>query len=506
MVQRVLAGGNVALHGGPGTGKSYTANLLADELSVDSNVTCVKLDLSTMSTGAEVFASLVTGFGGSVQDSAGVHEAWTALQASCANVSGRRPFVLDEFDAVLRFPDGDPFLRHLRELLHNTARSQLCAVIASRRNIRVLEESVRGISTLEGVFAPYYLSTLAKADVEQGWRHQEISSCEWADLRSWSGGVPRLVDLYLSANVRGASDARDAELGRHEWVERQLDYFDAVGLGEAVAQHVLGPIVKRDPVARARLLAMRVIGEAGDEEGPTLETFEVFVTCLRARHEQTLGAWGSLGAAEAAARRLLRAVLESAGVGSVADVEATEGCPEAVRRILRDGEAASQTHGSTSKSLASIVGALKRGEYWKLVDSLWDRIGATMSPPDREYWRLRLSGLGGVGWSPGQQWEVDSQELDQWAQEITAGHGLIERRLERGSMNQDLTRATINVTASEGSVVGIGQDVSASSRKERSVAKGEKRRVTWFQKVSAGVGFLAGLAGILTLVYYVIDR
>lgn len=506
MVRRSSGGGNVALHGGPGAGKSYTASVLADTLWSQHGVRCVKFDLSTMTSGAQVFGSLANSLGADIGRSMNLHDAWVSLRATGEEAAHNRVVVLDEFDSVVNFPDSDLFLRHLRELVDNPARSRICAIVASRRNIRVLEESVRGISTLEGVFTPYYMSTLSKEDIEEGWTLGTLPASAWTRLLDWSGGVPRLVELYLSLKIVGTTDFPDAELARHEWIERQLDYLDTVGLRDAAAQYVLGPVVKRDPAARARLLAMRVIGDEDDGAGPLLATFQVFVSSLRARHEQSMDAWGPLGAAEAAARRLVRAVLDFAGADSIGDDGLKEKCPPEVRRVLHSGRSSLGARGIVEPSLGSVVAAFGRGDHWRVVDALWGRVGSSMSPPDRDYWRLRLSGLGGVGWSPGQYWEVDAFELGQWAEEIAAGHGLIERRPAQIPVNKGWSAGDINVTAVKGSNVGIGQHVINTTKEKRGATRIDIPRSGWGHRLTTVIGATAGLAGIISLIYYIIDR
>src|SRR5665811_165533 len=75
---------NVALHGSPGSGKSYITDRVIGHLAADESISVVRVDLSTTMSGAAVFEEVHGQIGSGVTaapiNSRSVHVAWRGLR------------------------------------------------------------------------------------------------------------------------------------------------------------------------------------------------------------------------------------------------------------------------------------------------------------------------------------------------------------------------------------------------------------------------------------------
>lgn len=107
---------NVAVHGTPGSGKSWVAARTVEYLR-DEGIDTVRIDLSTVMSGKEVFTQLarISEHGEIVLDT---HGAWKRARAEFERRTALLVVILDQFDRVLQFDDAQEFLLLLRELVH----------------------------------------------------------------------------------------------------------------------------------------------------------------------------------------------------------------------------------------------------------------------------------------------------------------------------------------------------------------------------------------------------
>jgi len=499
------SGGNISVQGGPGSGKSHFLRSLSRELTDAQGVRVASLDLSTVSDGRQAFREIVRLVSGTKPKAGNIRDAWVAVGDMAAN-SGLVCLALDEFDSVTQFADGDIFIRLLRELVQNPRDSKVCALVASRRSIRVIEECVKGISNLEGVLTPLHLSTLSRVDIIGGWPSSEVSSADLPALLAWSGGVPRLVDAYVSSVLDDSLHSGSAEVRRHEWLVRELDYLDTLGLAGAAAQYVLGPITRPDPISRSLLVAMGIVvdGRAKSGEAEALGRFGFFVDGLRGRVEASLTPWAGLGELELISRRLIRKVLRPFAENTSSGV-AFQGLPRSVSFVLSRAVARLGGEARSVQEMSSVVAELQLGDHWIVVDGLWDGLPESIKRLGREYWRSRLSITGGIGRSPGERRVIDEVEIGLWVRDLervltsdspdVAGNGA----LASGGVSANASNVTVR--AGKGAVVSVGTATHSTSTSDRRVPRmGIWAWIGWI------AGVLGGIATVLTLVFYLVDR
>src|SRR5450631_416779 len=164
---------NVAIHASPGAGKTWIADAVSDILSA-REIDLIRLDLSTRSDGAQILSDLRIQLEGKPSKSIATeplstHVAWDNLNLVLKTRTSGVVVILDQFDAVLDYPDGLEFLRLVRELIHRPSRSNCNALFASRMSLDMIEAQVRGISTLASVCYAEYLGAVTREDLESLW-------------------------------------------------------------------------------------------------------------------------------------------------------------------------------------------------------------------------------------------------------------------------------------------------------------------------------------------------
>ncbi|MGY1760865.1 AAA family ATPase [Geodermatophilus sp. SYSU D00779] len=401
-----MASANVALHAGPGMGKTYLLRKLAAKLTERPAAPIViQLDLSTVTTGGEAFREMLVplletrGVRQSTGDVVDLRESWTRLRSELRGSPRLVVLLIDEFDAVVRLHDGAVFIRYLREILHKSGELGCAAVLASRRPVAIIEEEIRGISTLASVCYPLYLRVVQDADLCDDWPEVKLlDESGRREVMKYSGGFPLLIRCFLAqvssglVSSEGYGETLEAHL--YQTVEMQLDYLSRIGLGSTMAQEVLGPVVNSRPRDRRLLASLGVLASnhvSGYERG--MADLDAFTIVLRHR-TMDLSPWGIFGEVERATRSLVDCVMSEAfGVSWAEEVKARKASlrnvVEAAEQVRRDDW---RKHGQDIPWLAYTYPK----DLWEIMSNYWDRFSPCFPRGDRNYWRERFLGLGSL--------------------------------------------------------------------------------------------------------------
>lgn len=294
---------NVALHSAPGTGKTWLADSIVDHLE---GRRVMRFDLSVESSGEHVLRSLQVEPG---TESQSIYHTYRLLRRELEDSADPTVLVLDEFDSVIRWDDGLDFLKLLREIIHRPWKTAVTAFIVSRRPLDQIESEVRGISTLATLCQQEYLGAVGALDLRTLWPQADaLDDTEIKECLNWSAGYAPLVRYWVAARP----DLRPSAAAETEQVlqfQRLLDHLDGMGLRDATAQLVLGPVTEEWILERRQLEVLGVLENTSTETH--FGSHLVFRDSLRHR-TWALDPWGSLGLAEVRMRGLIEMVLEEA--------------------------------------------------------------------------------------------------------------------------------------------------------------------------------------------------
>lgn len=377
---------NVAIHGSPGAGKSWIADRVVEELTA-REAQVVRLDLSTAMSGSDVFVQIVPE--GSCDESvASTRAAWRLARTWLDQVGLPTVLVLDQFDRVLQFEDAQEFLLLFRELVHRPASLPCIALICSRRSLQAVEMRISGISTLASICYVENLGSLQPDDVAGlvATGGDALTAADIAACLSWSGGNPFLSRYWLSTRPSAADGA--AELQRAKVIVRVIEHLREVGLMNAAAQFVLGPIVEETFAEKQELQLLGILADADDNI--CLAGLEIFRDALR-RATWDLDPWGIMGFCEVRLRGLIDSIL-SDRIGADWPDEVGRRAPAAKKafaeanvKILRD----QRLFGRTAPLLAYTY----PGDLWTIIQSEWSAFSDVFNFADKAYWRKVLVGL-----------------------------------------------------------------------------------------------------------------
>lgn len=389
---------NVAISAGPGLGKTYVSEKIREEFARPAlddgraQPVFIPLDLSTLVSGAEALGEATD----AVRSSKGLRTVPQVLDMRSAvrrleeELQDRSAVLgLDEFDAVRDYPDASEFLRNLRQMISQGGDSCLTALLLSRRPIRVIEEQIRGISTLSGVCFPLHVTALSEEEISKGWIIDRQAASENA---VWSGGLPRLVDFHAKYVSAGAQeDAAALDHIRLEAFNAQIRYLDEAHLLDALTQHALGPVIDDLPRERAWLAALGLIPVDADSVGShSLCRSDLFMEALEARSHEG-DAWGRFGAAEKALRGFVDATLTDA-VG-VDWPEQLSGSSRAVARVHQAASATRERDRQRYGGQVSWLSYTYPAELWLIIADQWPRFQGAFAFGDKQYWKERIEGL-----------------------------------------------------------------------------------------------------------------
>ncbi|SIP94032.1 AAA domain-containing protein [Cellulosimicrobium aquatile] len=401
---QLRSGGNCSVVGPPGSGKTWILERVRESISSGS-MDAARVDLQSCRSGSDAIRALlgaIVGGTAEIPSLVGWRDLRTRLDLAPAPI-----LIVDEFDAVERFPDGADFLRNLREQVQYGGARGLRLLVASRRPLRLLEERLRGISTLDSVFAPFHAPLLERSDIRLLWPTVATSGRRVSAVLDWSGGVAHLCKLYCDA-VAGGADPSSVDVARSSWASRMADYLEAIGLWETVSQYALGPVLKEAPLDRARLVAMHVIPSDWRDGGRGLWDFEPLVDEIRHRN-LFFESWGDVGRHEVAGRRLAVELL---------DQTSWRNGDHPAYAILAQSTARAREAGVDNPSLADAIGYLEEGQVWAVVSRSWGLPQRRLEPDDPKYWRSRFSHIGGVGSLRGVRRNFDASLCCSYAEEM----------------------------------------------------------------------------------------
>ncbi|GAA4431511.1 hypothetical protein GCM10023169_36130 [Georgenia halophila] len=387
---------NVALHGSPGSGKSFISDKVVGLLTTDPTTSVIRVDLSTTMSGAAVFEEvrrqLEPDTAAASYESSNVHVEWRGIRAGLMGFQGHVVLVLDQFDRVLRFGDGQEFLLLLRELVHRPESICCTALVGSRRSLQAIEAGVRGISTLASVFYTEFLGSARLEDLSAlGPGAKGLSIRKRHECLEWSGGHPALAKYWLSTRPDRQPDPA-SELERIRTVLRVLDHLADVDLVDAAAQTVLGPVIDEFLFERQELQLLGVLPSSASDQ-PVEETLAgqgTFRDALRMR-TRSMNPWGVLGAAEVQLRGIVDIVMRDAYGQVWADEMAKRHSgirrlkDEATEKLERD----ERSFGRSSPWLSYTY----PGDLWTIVQAEWAVFEPVFNTRDKAYWRTIIVGL-----------------------------------------------------------------------------------------------------------------
>lgn len=388
---------NVAVHGSPGSGKSWISDRVIATLRGD-DACLIRVDLSTVMSGRELFAEIAIATSQGQRREAGTslpsstHAAWKAARQQIVQAGCHVILVLDQFDRVLHFSDGQEFLLLFRELVHRPETLPCTALILSRRSLQSIEARVSGISTLASVCYTEFLGSISIDDVRSfSPGAHSISSADAIECLKWSGGHPALVKYWLTIRP-DRNPTRAADLERSKLFLRVIDYLGEINLVDAAAQFVLGPIIDELLLEKQELELLGVLssqGEASADEA-TLSDQGIFRDTLRHR-TWSLDPWGILGRAEVRLRAVVEArMLEAYGSDWPALVAkkspaVTRARNEALEKMERDRKMFARQ--------APWLSYTYPGDLWTIIQVEWKYFQQVFEKNDKVYWRTVLTGL-----------------------------------------------------------------------------------------------------------------
>lgn len=391
----LAAPANVAIHGSPGSGKSWIGDQVERVLHSTSQPV-IRVDLSTTSSGKEVFKELLDGLNFTEKHSKSsdttIRDVWRSVRSCLTSSNHRYVFLLDQFDRVLQFDDALEFLLLFRELVHRPESLHCTALMLSRRPLESIETAVSGISTLASVCYTQYLGGLRDADLDDlGPGASGLSADERKDCLRWSGGHPVLAKYWLTTRPDVSPDP-SADMERVKIALRVLDHLNDLTLLDAAAQYVLGPIVEDLLFKRQELELFGIVPVPDEppESSASLADQQVFRDALRYR-TWSMNPWGVLGNAEVRLRGLIENILcdelgdewaqtvakKSRGVQSALS-EALDKQARDLKMFARQAPWLSYTY---------------PGDLWQIIQVEWALFTPVFSTYDKAYWRNVMTGL-----------------------------------------------------------------------------------------------------------------
>jgi hypothetical protein len=393
----LAAPANVAVHGSPGSGKSWISDRVIAGLD-STAARIIRIDLSTVMSGRELFAEMVSMIAEGKQKRAdpteelSIHAAWRIARKSITEAGVHVVLILDQFDRVLHFWDGREFLLLFRELVHRPEALRCTALILSRRSLQSIEAKVSGISTLASVCYTEFLGSLSPGDISSFVSGSgNLGLEEIAECLKWSGGHPTLAKYWLTIRP-DQNPSRAADLEQSKIFLRVIDYLGQIDLTDAAAQLVLGPVMDEMLLEKQELELLGVLPASGQAsvDDVSLSGQEIFRSALRQR-TWSLDPWGILGRAEVRLRAVVDARLSEA-YGSDWPAMVAKKNPaisksrnEALEKMERDQKMFARQ--------APWLSYTYPGDLWTIIQVEWSQFERIFQKKDKTYWRTLLTGL-----------------------------------------------------------------------------------------------------------------
>jgi hypothetical protein len=386
---------NVALHGSPGSGKSWMGDRVK-ELLDDAHQSVIRVDLSTTSSGKDVFVELLLGL--SYTDdrfnspSTTIRDVWRKLRSCLTSSDQHVVLLLDQFDRVLQFDDALEFLLLFRELVHRPESLRCTALMISRRSLQSIETKVSGISTLASVCYTQYLGSLEVDDLKDlGPGANGLTPEEMVDCLRWSGGHPVLAKYWLTTRPDVSPDP-SSDMERAKIASRILDHLSDLRLIDAAAQYVLGPIVDDLLFERQELELLGIVSATIEEADGSTSFAEQqhFRDALRHR-TWSMNPWGVLGQAEVRLRGLIANTLNDAYGEDWAPMVAKKS--QAVQAAFSEARAKQARDAKMFSRQAPWLSYTYPGDLWQIMQVEWSSFAPVFSTHDKAYWRSVMTGL-----------------------------------------------------------------------------------------------------------------
>jgi hypothetical protein len=315
--------------------------------------------------------------------------AWGTLTAALLARTEGVVLVLEQFDAVLDYPDGLDFLKLVRELIHRPKATHCNALIASRRPLDAIEAKIRGISTLASVCYSEYLGAVTDEDLLAVWDVGEaLTEEERAACLDWSAGHPQLVKYWLATRPdRWPSES--SEMQQLETMQRLVAYLDHLGLLSAAAQLVLGPTVDDWLREKRQLSSLGVIASNVSNQ-ILLGDHLAFRDVLR-RSTLDLNPWGVLGAVEVRLRALVETILLAEYGGDWTESLIARSKP--LKKMYEEASAKLDRDVRQFGHPGSWLAYTYPVDIWLIINDCWDLFEPVFSVADRRFWRSRFEAL-----------------------------------------------------------------------------------------------------------------
>lgn len=392
---------NVAMHGSPGSGKSWIGDRV-NQLLGETQQPVIRVDLSTTRSGRDVFAEILVGLecedDSSMSASASIRDVWRAVRA-CLTASDQHFIILlDQFDRVIQFDDALDFLLLFRELVHRPESLRCTALMISRRSLQSIETKVSGISTLAGVCYTQYLGSLAVDDLDDlGPGADGLEHAGRIDCLRWAGGHPVLAKYWLTTRPDISPDP-SGDMERAKIALRVLDHLADLRLMDAAAQYVLGPIIEDLMFERQELELLGIVREQVEETDPaehvqttiSLSEQQIFRDALRHR-TWGMNPWGLLGLAEVRLRGVVDNILREAYGEEWEQIVARK--HPAVKTALEEAYIKQARDAKMFSRQAPWLSYTYPGDLWQIVQIEWSLFTVVFSTKDKSYWRGVMTGL-----------------------------------------------------------------------------------------------------------------
>ena len=505
--QRLLTGANVSIHGPGGIGKSELAKDVLAQLHVKP-LQIIRVSCAAHESGRAVFQQIYEASADAklLGDKKSLYDLLASILDFGAASASSFVIFIENFDSVVGYKDRVDFVRLFRELLESPELVNFCCLLVSRMPLEILENEVRGNSTLDGVFYSVTCPRLTCWDVQRCFPEVDLTDLQLRDLVEESGGVRSLVGSMVSPSGNELIGVEARRVLQDRWARSALNFLRKCELQDALAQYALGPMIDAPVQSRALLRSLGLLesesGVVGSvPECRALESHRWFVDVLAASNSG-LGAWGQYGELEMAARHAVCSMLASV-YGGLAEIYTEESI---VGHLCCKSRDTALIGGVSVQSFEDLVVFLDAGDYATIVDVLWVKLVELGEERSKQYWLVRLSPLGGFGRSQGRTLRLDPGVVEKYSENLRRGFTFVKSQKHEKLREGSSRGPVFNVDARDGGVVSVANDGSASSAvsapASRSLDSDENRNSVWdrLKKPALVLGVFGSLATVTTFI------